>query len=868
LDYHQGNDEYRQEHWGELFPTSTIEIYEWTKSPVTPDEHMSAVRSGTIIDGVELTGLPYTVTDNLGETQYYWTEEIELNVNTNQLETYFYYWVKNKTTVPNPDRQFSVLQLSSIVRSPDNEEITWLAATSENTLLVSGLTNVIGFDDLVMQVNFDNSNVDYHQEFILLPEGDPTLIIPEWLHISLRDSLAGFTQLTETYPFTVWDSTVSYSAGEVVRGTDSNFYFAATDSVNQDPTTDSSNDFWYLTDIDEINPNGDYSNIDTVSIRTPYNIPDLTLHPFARLGLETRPHQTWFVDIDHARQAVVEKINDQLLGINLINTDIPWREEFDRTVSVGGLDIDITDYWSFADWSLPGGPAHDLEVSDFDVQTVDDLAGLSPLEGNIAHVLTSNDIDGISRYSSYIYQNSEWVLFFKERATIQFNDLLWNSTVERSGWDTSGWDTREWDLSGTVALVEIFDSFYNRIWIQERRVNYVDLWFHMARYVLSEQEEVDWIFKTSYIKLVFEDMLEKNYNQYFKQNITELFDYINTVKPFRSKLRDSFTRTSADELFISNAEDLLQVRVQTNPTDSTVDETTTRAFRLHVGSNGTNYSSYIVNDNKVLLGLDIGATDTVIPYLIDSPNTLRQPGVTIETAGTGYVIGDQLIISGGTVASEDAILEVAAVDGSGGVTEVTIVNIGEYRELPVAPYSVTGGSGIGATFSGVIPFSDVGVIWINSERIEYDSITTITTDNIGSGFSSGFSSGFGGIALLTGCVRGTQETFARPHSFADVIEDGTGRDLREFDSLSSADDQLVTAWNRSASLLETSETTVNGDVIRGTESGALTANNFGTIDVYGDLFAFRLLALSESADAIKEFQSELEELIETYWSTI
>jgi hypothetical protein len=73
--------------------------------------------------------------DQFGEPQYYWSEENEINPITGQVETYFYFWVRGKTTLPSVERQFSVLQLEELILDPARQQIDWLAATSENTLL-------------------------------------------------------------------------------------------------------------------------------------------------------------------------------------------------------------------------------------------------------------------------------------------------------------------------------------------------------------------------------------------------------------------------------------------------------------------------------------------------------------------------------------------------------------------------------------------------------------------------------------------------------------------------------------------------------------------------------------------------------------
>lgn len=781
LNYDQGPDEYKQEYWGQLFPTSTIDVYEWTKSPVTPDEYLDAVRSGTIVDGIPSTGEPYTVTDQFGDVQYYWTEEFEVNINTNQLEAFYYFWVRNKTTVPNPGRTYTTTQLAVILEDPNALGLNWIAATGTNTLLVSGLEPVRGFRDLVMQVNFDRGEADYHQEFALLSEGDLRTVIPEWLHLRLRDSLAGFSQRTRTFRYVGWFPGVIYYPQDVVEASNGRFYVAHKVGAGNDPVTDVNNDQWQLTEPVNVNPDGDYNGFNTVEYSLAKTVPDLSLHPFERVGIRTRPMQTMFENIDGARQSVVEKLNSQLLPINLIDGDLRWREEFDRTVQVGDETVDIRDYWSYADWNANLDNPYDSATADRFVTVFENLAELSPEEGEIAQVTTSDYEDRIERQSAYCYENGDWVLIFREKATIQFNDLLWRDDIALQGWDIAPWDTVSWDKDSKYAVAEIFDSFYRTLWTGRLQPLYTDLWFHMAKYVLSEQDEVDWLFKSSYINFVFEDSLEKDYNKYYNERLDELFDYINTVKPFRSKVNDAVVQKAADENVTLTFSDAFEIRVQTNSLDENVDEVNTRSFRLSQGTDSNNYASQIVNENKQLLAGDIAASATVIPLLTD--------GVTTIDAGPG-------------------------------------------------------------------------AIWINGERIEYAGTINPAIDLgndviLGSAFSAAFSTAFGGVRLLTGVTRGTQGTLARPHSYADVVEQEFA--LAENTDLSNWGTGLPLAWqDAGVSLVDPSNTEANGVTIN--------AGNFGTIDPYGAFATARATALAQDEDAIREFNEEIEGLIEIYLS--
>lgn len=72
---------------------------------------------------------------------------------------------------------------------------------------------------------------------------------------------------------------------------------------------------------------------------------------------------------------------------------------------------------------------------------------------------------------------------------------------------------------------------------------------------------------------------------------------------------------------------------------------------------------------------------------------------TIVNAGTGYVVGDILTISGGTKTTAGT-LKVMAVGGGGAITTIRVESAGvDYTVNPGNPVSVTGGTGTAATFN-------------------------------------------------------------------------------------------------------------------------------------------------------------------------
>jgi len=78
--------------------------------------------------------------------------------------------------------------------------------------------------------------------------------------------------------------------------------------------------------------------------------------------------------------------------------------------------------------------------------------------------------------------------------------------------------------------------------------------------------------------------------------------------------------------------------------------------------------------------------------------TSLQTITAIATAGSGYVVGDLLTVSGGT-STIAAVIEVVAVGGTGNITTARVYNAGLYTVTPTNDVSVTGGSGTSAEFT-------------------------------------------------------------------------------------------------------------------------------------------------------------------------
>jgi len=118
--------------------------------------------------------------------------------------------------------------------------------------------------------------------------------------------------------------------------------------------------------------------------------------------------------------------------------------------------------------------------------------------------------------------------------------------------------------------------------------------------------------------------------------------------------------------------------------------TVTALTRIQAGGPYTSFPTIAISAPTTIGGVQATASVTGMTFYGSTPQT-------INSAGSGYTVGNLLTIVGGT--GTPCTLTVTAIDGSGGVTAATHTNFNNYTVLPSVPYSVTGGSGTGATFT-------------------------------------------------------------------------------------------------------------------------------------------------------------------------
>lgn len=162
----------------------------------------------------------------------------------------------------------------------------------------------------------------------------------------------------------------------------------------------------------------------------------------------------------------------------------------------------------------------------------------------------------------------------------------------------------------------------------------------------------------------------------------------------------------------------------THPANVTLAQTTAIATALASSGNHSFCTMSVVPPGGAATGATITPT-----FGIDT--------AVIAAAGTGYVVGNVLTPTG--VAG--ATVTVATIDGSGGITALTVSAVGGTTSLPSNPVPTTGGAGTGATltlkYKIVSIASSGGTGYIVGEVLHFTGMvaTTLPTAHIATSVS-------------------------------------------------------------------------------------------------------------------------------------
>lgn len=239
----------------------------------------------------------------------------------------------------------------------------------------------------------------------------------------------------------------------------------------------------------------------------------------------------------------------------------------------------------------------------------------------------------------------------------------------------------------------------SEIFVDDLAQDFNEIFFAMIKFALTEQKNIDWAFKTSFISATqFIRKLEQ-FPSYIADNQDFYQTYINEVKPYRTILREFNINYQRNDQFSGDITDFdlapywdQNINVYRSP------------------SGEQSYDDTLLN-NQVYRDWKNNYTYSIVD-------------VTVGMGGTGYILPPQIIITGGGGTGANAV---AQINELGQVIGVQIINPGYgYTSTPTITINGTGSGAVAtAVLRNVFDKNDQGhnVVRSIKTNIKFDRVT-------------------------------------------------------------------------------------------------------------------------------------------------
>ena len=589
LDSSIGDVVYNNSIWNTLFPTASIDIFEWVESSILPSAW------DELADTVEGLTAGYSGQSLYGDNAY--SVKITYDTISNKTIPTYYFWVKNKKITPvSQNRKFSASDVSSLIENPKNFNIKYISFLDTNALSLANVKPLTDNKNVVLSVQYwteDPKNLSIHNEWKIVSDNEKT-VIPKNIEEKWFDSLVGNDKNGRSLPNLSLPPKLRYG---IENNPNQTMFFNRLEAVK--------------IFIERFNYEFKSIQIDNIDLSELYlkdEIPKFSdgLYDIIKDSYD----ELRFVIVDTFRQAILTPIisNGKIIGVNIINSGFGYKSAPQVMIKGSGFDaiiktdinsqgsinnvyvisegygynsntelsvrplsvlvrsdrltlgnwsiyhfvnfewskvktkeFDVTEYWYFIDWYDKGFSLY--TKIDYLVKGYNELIRLKADVGSIVkveNVLGTDDwilaekiSDEIALDYTKIYK-----IVGRKNGAIQLSTNFYNFRINSQGYDGLLYDTDLYDRIGSVELRIILNALKNKILIDDRRKVYLNLFFSSIRHILQEQPFVDWVFKTSFVKVLHNvGTLHQKVN-FNNDNLEDYENYIKEVKPYRTKIRE------------------------------------------------------------------------------------------------------------------------------------------------------------------------------------------------------------------------------------------------------------------------------------------------------------------------------------------
>jgi hypothetical protein len=742
IDPNQGDPVYASRLWGQIFPGSQIEIWQWTASDVPPAQYTGpgtprSLDSYSIISEVDEQGLFVT-------RYFFWT--------TGSREV-------NRTA----KKTLSVDTLRRYIENPRASGISYIAPVAPGTIAIYNSEEYISAQDTVLHIEFDRQPTTdaVHVEYQLIPRDRADGFLDAGLYRKFVDSLVGSDSAGNAVPDPLLPPSEFYGVDFRPRQSMfanrflalKNYLGRANEILAAIPAAE--NRIFNLLNSSEPEPNsavfyqylresttGNGTDTINIDVATTLILPRSTILVNGTLVSDytfvEAPSDSTDIVFDAAipttSTVVIEifvsewnlRVADfQELGYQdlltvpegyryLVSSDSTnnglwtiYEKRQDALVLVRVQNYDTRQYWDFVDWYLPGyDPLTRILTT---VPNVSALDTITVPAGSSVKVMANAQ----GKWEIYVYQDNTWNRVALQDGTIRFSQVLWDYSAGRFGFDSEVFDAQYYDQEPVIETRKIIEAINQEIMVGELLIERNRLLMLMFDYILSEQIAPPWLVKTSLIDVEHVIRQLEPFQIYRTDNQDFVLNYINEVKPYHVQIREFNLVYRGNDIYQGSATDF-DLPAYWDPSQ-----------RLFV-------SPILDNTGRLSPTSSVPSSSDVwqsFPWDQWYNNyTLSIESVTVTAGGSGYTVAPEVVVTGECV--RPAVM-VAKINSAGSVFAIEVVDSGQ-GYTTTALITIVGGNGSGARASAVMGNNLIRsfVTTIKYDRYQYASDITDWQANV------------------------------------------------------------------------------------------------------------------------------------------
>jgi hypothetical protein len=356
-----------------------------------------------------------------------------------------------------------------------------------------------------------------HAQWMFFREGDPASVVTDQYWNKMVDSLCGYTK--------VLPASAEWSNG-IFIASDLPWDIYGWDVAQFDSATSTTTPV--------------YGEI--------LAVPDPTLSEAEKYGITYRPRQGMFVDIYNARKIFTQSGNELLKHIPIRDDNPSWNSG-----------VTSSTYWSYQTWYALGYENVQPVVSFITLSAAQSELVLGNLKvGDIVEVVDGTPDGRFVLYAVVQVDPNVNVLSF-EKVAVQNSAILLLDTMYTT--------KNSYGLS--VELRQLLNAFRTQVFINNYIVDQNELFFSMLNFVMSEQKNPIWLFKSSYIYIKENNLPLSQDALYIPDQIDNIISYIDDVKPYHTQIRDYTSTYQTTDIAPGTASDSYKINMTLTfgPTD-------------------------------------------------------------------------------------------------------------------------------------------------------------------------------------------------------------------------------------------------------------------------------------------------------------